>query len=401
MLIGGGVLVVIALFILIAKPFEAKAPLLGETPESTKAPENTSGAGESSGTQSGVQPAVTRPAGNVTPSKVPPVKTTVGRTVPEIVKPTGYTNTDPVLMKDLIGKKVILVEFWTYTSMNSMRTVPYLNQWHLRYKDKGLVILSIHTPRFFFEKQKDNVDKAAFKYHMINPIVLDSEYGTWNNWGNSSWPTTYLIDINGKIAYTHLGEGSYGSTEAKIQQLLEARAVKLGLKQGTWLPFETPADAVPVDLALVKSPEVYFGWTGNGSLANGIAHKEGMQDMKPFTDVKLNSLYLKGSWEITNEYAKQLAEGGSITYRYSAKNLDVVFGALKMNKVKVLVDGAPLTAANAGSDVRIETGPTAGSYVFVSDDRVYNIIKGGAYGEHTVEFVPYSPGLEAYVLMFS
>src|SRR3989344_3254541 len=155
----------------------------------------------------------------------------------EIVNPSGFLNTGvdsdgkvaPVTLGDLVGKKVILVDFMTYSCINCQRTFPHVKAWYEKYKDKGLEIVGIHTPEFAFEKNIENVRVAMKKAGITYPVVLDNDYGTWKAYANNYWPRKYLIDINGNIVYDHIGEGAYEETEMKILELLEERAKLLGL----------------------------------------------------------------------------------------------------------------------------------------------------------------------------
>jgi thiol-disulfide isomerase/thioredoxin len=138
---------------------------------------------------------------------------------PDFSKITGYINTDPVKLGDLNGK-VVLVHFWTYTCINCMHTIPYLNKWYENYADKGLVIIGIHTPEFEFEKDTDNVKQAVKDYQIEYPVLQDNNYATWKAYQNKYWPRDYLIDTQGFIRYDHIGEGGYDETEKAIQSLL-------------------------------------------------------------------------------------------------------------------------------------------------------------------------------------
>jgi len=142
----------------------------------------------------------------------------------EISSPDAFINSDPFEISDLIGKKVILVDFWTYSCINCQRTLPYLNAWYDKYKDKGLEIVGIHTPEFDFEKEYTNVVEAVKKFDIKYPVVMDNDFSTWHSYNNRYWPRKYLIDIDGYIIYDHIGEGGYDETEQKIQEALKERA---------------------------------------------------------------------------------------------------------------------------------------------------------------------------------
>ncbi len=321
-----------------------------------------------------------------------------GKPAPEFQLPSGFSNTEAFKLQDIVGKRVIILSFQNYTTQNSFRSERYLNLWHEKYKNKGLSVITVHTPRFTFDRSKSVVDQAAFAHQIYHPIVLDNEFATAKAWGVGEWPTMFLVDINGRIASSYKGEGNYQSIEAKIQQLLTARETKLKLPAGfNALPIETPSGVESIDFAKVKSPETFFGYARNAFLGNGTKSLPGMQDLKPVTAIVQNTLYLTGSWEFTSDYAKSSIEQNKIIYRYNAKNVYAVFGSLKMNKVFITLDGEAL-GVRGGKDVREEKGR---SYIFVSEERIYDIVKGDAYGEHTLEMVAETSGLEAYVLQFS
>src|SRR3989338_6272643 len=142
----------------------------------------------------------------------------------ELVQPDGYLNVENITLKELIGKKVILIDFWTYSCINCIRTFPYLNAWYEKYRDSGFVIIGVHTPKFEFETKYENVEKAVEKYGLKYPVVQDNNYFTWRAYRNNYWPHKYLIDIDGYIVYDHIGEGGYEETEKLIQNLLLERS---------------------------------------------------------------------------------------------------------------------------------------------------------------------------------
>ena len=326
---------------------------------------------------------------------------------PELAKPTGFTNidtlgflsSDQITLKKFVGNKVVLLEFWTTSSISSLRMAPYLDQWNLKYKDQGLVIMSVHTPRFAFERSKNVVDQFAQGHNMIFPIVIDNEYGTWNAYKNTVWPHEYLIDLNGRIVYDHQGEGAYETMETKIRALLEARLIKLGKPALSYSKIETPKDAYKVDLSKVLSQETYFGSSRNQNMAEGVALKDGPQSFtEPTGALKLNKIYFTGNWNFKGEYAASMSEGAKIDYRYNASAAYAVLGNEGTIKVKVLLDGAPLTTVSAGKDVRFEK---TDSYIYVTQERIYEIVNSSVgYGEHTLELIPLGGGLNVYTLTF-
>lgn len=212
----------------------------------------------------------------------------------ELVGIAGYINVDNITLAEHIGKDVILIDFWTYSCINCQRTLPYLTAWYAKYRDRGLVIIGVHTPEFEFEKKHENVLAAAEKFGVAYPVVQDNDYATWQAYRNRYWPRKYLIDIDGFIVYDHIGEGAYAETERIIQELLRERTAALGLEG------EMPAELVkPVALpppAFPVSPETYFGAKRNSLLGNGVRFQRGPQTFAEPTKIHLNELYLVGDW---------------------------------------------------------------------------------------------------------
>ncbi|HUO50016.1 MAG TPA: redoxin family protein [Candidatus Paceibacterota bacterium] len=342
-------------------------------------------------------------AGNFLSSKE---KSLIYQKAPELVSPDGYINTggQPISIGQFKGKNVVLVDFWTYSCINCIRTIPYVEMWYQKYKDQGLVIIGVHTPEFAFEHVYDNVVNATKQLGITYPVVQDNEYQTWNAFGNEYWPREYLIDIDGYIVHDHAGEGDYDVTEAAIQKALAERAARLGTTIAT-SSSATPQNAIAIDFNSVQSPETYFGSNRNVYLGNGQQGKAGTQSFTESTTVDPNTLYLIGTWDIEPEYAQTPAStGGSIgsdriEYRYHAKNVYFVSGSANDGEidVEVLQDSKPLDATNAGSDVFFKDGK---SYVKISGNRLYNITKNADYGDHLLELIVSQPGLQAFTFTF-
>lgn len=250
-----------------------------------------------------------------------PMNKEAGTPFVEIVGPTGFVNTEPITLGELVGEKVILLDFMTYSCINCQRTFPYLKEWYEKYKDEGLIIVGIHTPEFAFEKDIKNVEKAMEEFGLSFPVVLDNDYATWRAYGNRYWPRKYLIDIHGNIVYDHIGEGAYDTTENKIRELLAERAMVLGEAVGpdTQLPVGK-TNGTPKG---VGSPETYFGSLRNTLLGNGTAGRAGVQTFTLPTLRIPNTLYLSGTWNITEEYAES-TEGAGIVFQYRAKEVYMV-----------------------------------------------------------------------------
>lgn len=310
----------------------------------------------------------------------------------EISSPDGFINTESITIGELIGNKVVLVDFWTYSCINCQRTIPYLNAWYEKYKDKGFVILGVHTPEFAFEQKYDNVLAAVKKFGIQYPVVLDNDYSTWTAYRNRYWPRKYLIDIDGFIIYDHIGEGGYEETERKIQEALAERMARLGEKNGIAQDLARPLEAEAADPAKSLSPEIYFGAWRNELLGNGQRGAEGRQAFAAARASERDVLYLDGDWNITREYAQNSGAGAKIIFRYRAKKVFMVANSAAGVTVRVERDGKPLID-DAGADVK-------NGILRVDDDRLYEIVNDDAYGEHTLELLIEGPGLQAFTFTF-
>lgn len=291
----------------------------------------------------------------------------------EITTPDGFINLDKVSVSEFIGKKVILIDFWTYSCINCQRTTPYLNAWYEKYHDKGLVIIGIHTPEFEFEKNYDNVKSAVEKFGIKFPVVLDNDYSTWTAYKNRYWPRKYLIDIDGYIVYDHIGEGAYEQTEKKIQEALSERMAVLGEdgKINQSITKETPILGGP------KSPEIYFGSARSTKQAS--------------------LLFPSESWNITPEFSQNSFANASIVYTYTAKDVFFVAQADTETIAEVFLDGKPL-GLEAGDDIiKTSDGKTI---VKIKEARLYNIIQASNPETHELKFIIQKPGLKAFTFTF-
>lgn len=314
----------------------------------------------------------------------------------EITSPDGFINTDgnPVTIGELVGKKVVLVDFWTYSCINCQRTTPYLNSWYEKYKDKGFIIIGIHTPEFEFEKSYSNVQKAAEKLGIKYPVVLDNDYSTWTAYRNRYWPRKYLIDIDGYIVYDHIGEGGYEETERNIQEALEERMAvvkEFGTIQAG-LTKETPVQEGNLN------PEIYFGASRNEFFANGAKGVVGTQHNLTLPEkVDSNTLYLSGSWNISSEFAQNTSSNSKILYQFTARDVFFVAESNSEVVVEILLDSYPLSL-NLGEDVT-ETSDGR-TIVKVRQAGLYKLIQGENLGTHTLELIIQKPGLKAFTFTF-
>lgn len=305
----------------------------------------------------------------------------------EIVNPSGFVNSDGITLKELVGKKVILLDIMTYSCINCQRTFPYVNAWYAAYKGEGLEIVGIHTPEFAFEKDIDNVRAAMKKFGITYPVVLDNDFATWNAYGNRYWPRKYLIDIHGNIVYDHIGEGAYDKTEAKIVELLNER--KQFLKEsGTVLDrMDAPKNAVVVDFSKVKTPETYLGSERLQYLVNlpKVSCLSGScsYSFTPSTGSGRAGYELMGQWKIDGEYAMLEKGEGAIRIAFTANKVNLVAGAGGPVRAVVYVDGA------LHKEVTIEAHD------------LYNLVDlGGAYGSHSMEIRFLDPGVSAFAFTF-
>ncbi|MBI3627606.1 MAG: redoxin domain-containing protein [Candidatus Sungbacteria bacterium] len=311
----------------------------------------------------------------------------------EITPGGGFINGGPFRLKDFIGKKVILLDFWTYSCINCQRTTPYLNAWYAKYKDRGLVIVGVHTPEFDFEKVYDNVVKGTRDLGITYPVVQDNNYATWQTYENQYWPHEYLIDIDGYIVHDHIGEGGYDETERAIQAALKEREQVLGTEDNVSNDITNPADVIQLDSAKVQSPETYFGSARNEYLGNGAQGVTGVQQLLLPSPIQPNMLYLDGSWDFKDQYAKSQSSNAKMVFRYSAKNVYFVASASEPVKITVMEDGE-VVSRDRGSDVSPD------GTVVIQANRLYKLISGSDYGQHTLEIMVNSPGLQAYTLTF-
>ncbi len=298
----------------------------------------------------------------------------------EIVNPSGFINADNITVRELVGKNVILVDFWTYSCINCQRTLPYINSWYDKYSDKGLEIIGVHTPEFSFEEDIGNVRDAVERFNIEYPVVLDNDYSTWNAYRNRFWPRKYLIDIDGFIVYDHAGEGAYEETEEKIVELLEERRSRLGLEAEVSLD-ETWPDAVDVDFGRIGSPEVYFGAGRNELLSNGVPGNTGRRMFNAPEGIADNSLYLVGEWNIHEEYAENLGDA-EVIFKFTAKRAHMVASSPDGVDMEVLVDSQPTKT------------------VQVQEEMLYNLVDMDDYGTHVLRLRTQEPGLQAYTFTF-
>ena len=305
---------------------------------------------------------------------------------PDFTGITKWLNTDrSISMADLKGK-VVLVDFWTYTCINCIRTLPHVTSWYDKYKDKGFVVIGVHTPEFQFEHDSANVENAIKMYNIHYPVPQDNNYATWNNYNNEYWPAEYLIDANGIVRRTHFGEGEYDQTEMAIQELLKETGQKVSSKLDN-MPDQTPKTALSPETYLGSNRMQYYYPDGNtGSVSKSFTLSSSLSP---------NSFSLGGQWNITGETAIT-GQNAVLSYNFSADKVFLVLrpGSSKNSKVKVFLDGKTVDSSNAGADVK-------SGEVTIDSDRLYNLIDlKGNVGSHILELHFEDSGIEAFAFTF-
>jgi thiol-disulfide isomerase/thioredoxin len=295
---------------------------------------------------------------------------------------TEWINSPPLTAESLRGK-VVLVQFWTYSCVNWIRTAPYVRAWAQKYRDQGLVVIGVHAPEFEFERQPANARWGAENFEVDYPVAVDNDFAIWGAFSNQYWPALFLIDGRGRIRYRHFGEGEYEQSERVIQKLLvEAGALGIGRNLVSVIPQGAEA---PADWDNVKSLETYVG---SGRSENRVS---------PDTRLRLNQWALAGDWRVQKQAAVLEEANGRIVYRFHARDLNLVMGPGEQGKpvrFRVLIDGQPPGRAH-GVDVD-EQGNGR-----IAEPRMYQLIRQpGGVGDRQFEIQFLDPGVEAFVFTF-
>ncbi|TVP40993.1 redoxin family protein [Candidatus Nitrosocosmicus arcticus] len=349
---------------------------------------------------------------------------------PEFHKIEEGINTNdsiPITIASSKGK-VVLVNFWTYSCINVLRTLPYLIDWDAKYSDSGLVIVGIHTPEFEFEKNAENVKSAVQRYGIKYPVLQDNAYGTWNAYENNYWPRMYLVDGQGYIRYDKIGEGDYDDTEKLIQSLLNERNTDKDVKNidfnNNTFSYDNNNEiqnnsknniisflAQPVDFSKIKTPELYFG---NQSSRSALGNPQGFhlgQTINYFlplspslsmsnSSIKPNTIYLEGQWKNNPDNVELQSSTGRILLSYSAKSVNMVVGVNSSDKsqsqVTVYEDNSLISNKSKGIDIGNN------SKFIANEPRLYNIVNHQSYssGNHSLLIDIKGKGFQAYVFTF-
>ena len=314
---------------------------------------------------------------------------------PELNGAVAWLNSPPLTREALRGK-VVLVDFWTYSCINCLRSLPYVKAWADKYKDAGLVVIGVHTPEFAFEKDIGNVSKAVRDLGINYPVAIDSNYAIWNAFGNHYWPAHYFIDARGRIRYRHFGEGEYDQSERVIQQLLHERGGNLA--PVSLVALNTRGTQASPDMQDDDSPETYIGYErASRFVSPGPVAEDKTSLYHAPSQLEINQWGLAGSWNIGAESATLMDAPGQIIYRFHARDLHLVLGPAadgKPVRFKVKIDGAA-PQRDHGMDTD-EQGRGV-----VTGHRLYQLIRQkGEIKNHTFEIEFLDPGAQAFAFTF-
>jgi thiol-disulfide isomerase/thioredoxin len=335
----------------------------------------------------------------------------VGNLAPDFAGNASWINSEPLVMSGLRGK-VVLVDFWTYTCVNCIRTLPYVIDWNAKYAGKGLVIVGVHTPEFEFEKDRDNVIRATEEHGIEYPVAQDNEFKTWRNYENSAWPAKYLTDANGVVRYSHLGEGKYDQVEAEIRKLLvEAGADLSGIEASMDPGPEFDFRAYGRDFESRITRELYAGthrnFTINGQYVADPAYYSATDVVTTYIadfDYKNHFFYLQGPWLNGIEsviHARRTEDFEDfVALKFYATSVNAVINPYQTTEpfeVEVTMDGNSLKVNEAGADVIVEDGR---SYFVVDEPRMYRVVELPDFGGHELDLSAKSEGFALFAFTF-
>jgi thiol-disulfide isomerase/thioredoxin len=311
----------------------------------------------------------------------------VGPPAPEL-HAKGWINSPALTSKDLAGK-VVVYDFWTYSCVNCVRTLPYVRAWYDRYQKDGLVVVGVHSPEFDFEKNHANVQNAVARLKVTWPVALDDDMAIWGDFNNHYWPAKWITDRRGRIRYFHPGEGNYDETESVIRTLLGVS------------PSEPLADdpkqpkQAPDQVAQTITQETYLG-TERGSVA------QGGQKAYSFDKLKLHQPALAGTWEADPQLIRSVSPEASLYLEYLAREANLVMatglpGGAPID-VTIELDGKPVPEGYRTADTKVDADGT--TYLHVAASDLYRLVLGPRVEEHTVRLIPRTPGLEAFAYTF-
>jgi len=303
----------------------------------------------------------------------------------------------PALTAEQLRGKVVLVDFWTYSCINCLRTLPYVRAWAERYKDAGLVVIGVHSPEFDFEKLPANVQKATRQLHIDYPVVVDSDFHVWRAFGNRAWPALYFVDAQGRIRHQQYGEGRYEQAEQLIRTLLTEAGAGAALPPGLASPTGEGTQAAPSPRP-ARSEETYLGYArASGFESRGSAAHDQVGSYSGPSPTKVDHWSLTGDWTVGPEGVALARSNGRIAYRFLARDVHLVLGTPadgKPVRFRVLIDGhAP--QEDRGADVDAQGRGVVDGY------RLYQLVRRQTHeGDALFEIEFLDPGVQAYVFTF-
>ena len=314
--------------------------------------------------------------------------------MPELDGAVAWLNS-PAMSRRALRGKVVLVNFWTYTCINSLRPMPYLKDWATKYGAQGFIVVGVHTPEFSFEHELRNVQDSVNTLNVPFPVAVDSNYRIWRSFGNQYWPAQYLVDAKGRVRYHHFGEGDYGETERAVQELLKENGATV--TSDTSSVSGVGIEAAP-DWADLRSPETYVGYRQAENFASPErVHKDSTEAFNPPPSLLLNHWALSGSWNVNSESAVLEVAPGRVVFRFHSRDLHFVLAPAKDGtpiRFRVMLDGAP-PGENAGVDAAPDgTG-------VVREPRLYQLIRQkGLIKDQVFEIELLDPGVQAFDFTF-
>ena len=311
-----------------------------------------------------------------------------------------WLNSSSLSFRQLRGR-VVLVDFWDYTCVNCIRTLPYVQAWHERYREKKLTVIGVHTPEFTFAQYESNVERGIREFGLTYPIVVDSDREIWKAFANRYWPTKYLLDRDGYLRYGHFGEGGYGECEQVIQELIHEIDPALEFPE---IMKPLREEDHPGAVCYRSSGELYLGHR-RGRIGNEGDFKEDQIAAYEFSgEPEENFFYANGRWASTGEYFEAAEDGPHVLkLKYEASAVNLVMAAPRGGsaEVRVLQDGKPLARSQATKDIRFRnSGEASESYVVVDSARMYALVDNQEFGEHQLALVC-DPGIAAFAFTFT
>jgi len=315
--------------------------------------------------------------------------------LPQLDGATAWLNSPPLAPEDLRGR-VVLVDFWTFTCINWLRTAPYIRAWAQKYEARGLTVIGVHTPEFGFEHDVERVRAVVRDRGIEYPVAVDDDYAVWSAFSNHYWPAIYIADAAGAIRHQHFGEGEYERTEQVLQQLLAEAGARAA--DDDLVTVEGTGDEAPADWGALASPETYLGYERTDSFASpGGAVLDAPHAYAAPADLPLNHWALSGTWMLEPGGVVLEDAGGGIAFRFRARDVHLVMGPVAPAPpvaFRVTIDGEAPGAAH-GADVDADGRGVA------AERRLYQLVRQpGAVGEHTFEVTFAAPGVRAYVFTF-